>query len=138
MAKRKVYEVDKQERYKMLKDFYKMIANIRDPDTAANFIRDVLTPSESLMITRRIAIAKKLLEGKSFELIRQELKVGYNTINNVNRWLFTGFGGYLNEIKKSTTSKERRSSLPTTEWEKLKKKYPAHFLVFNLLDKLKK
>ena len=137
MAKRKVYEVDKAERYQMLNDFYEMIASIKNSKDAANFVRDVLTPSESLMITRRIAIAKMLLGGSSFEDIRQNLKVGYNTINNVNRWLFTGFGGYLNEIKKGKNKTERKRSIPTTEWQRIKKSYPAHFLIFNLLDKLK-
>ena len=137
MAKRKVYEVNTAERYRMLNDLYAMIAEIKSSKEAANFIRDVLTPSESLMVTRRIAIAKMLLAGYGYEYISKKLKVGFNTINNVNRWLFTGFGGYLNEIKKSANRKERRASIPTTEWARIKKKYPAHFLIFNLIDKLK-
>jgi TrpR-related protein YerC/YecD len=138
MAKRKVYEVDKAERYAMLNDFFKMVASIKDHQEAAKFFKDLLTPSESLMLTRRIAIAKLLLEDWTFMEIAQKLKVGTNTVNSVNRWLFTGFGGYLNELKKSKSKKEFQESMPTTTWERLKKKYPAHFMVFNLANNVKK
>jgi len=44
----------------------------------------------------------------------------------------------MRELKKSESQVKRKKVLPTNEWEKLKKKYPAHFLIFNLLDKYKK
>ncbi len=138
MAKRKIFEVSKNIRYKMLDDFYDMITSIKSRNEAANFIRDILTPSESLMITRRIAIARMLLEGKGYDYIAKKLKVGYNTINNVNRWLYAGFGGYLNEIKKEIDKKQAHKKLPKNEWQKIRKKYPAHFFIFNLMDKIKK
>jgi len=79
-----------------------------------------------------------LLEGWNFEEIREKLKVGYNTINSVNRWLYSGFGGYLKELKRFKSKKEFQEQIPTSEWAKIKKKYPAHFLIFNLIDKLKR
>lgn len=138
MAKRRIYEVEKSERYSMLDDFFAMIAKIKNKNEASKFFKDLLTPSESLMITRRIAIAKLLLEGWTFEEISRKMKVGTNTINSVNRWLFTGFGDYLNELKKCKTKKEFQNKMPTTAWGAIKKKYPAHFFIFNLIDELKK
>ena len=135
MAKRRVYEVDQEERHSALNDFFKIVAEIKTPREASNFFKDLLTPSESLMLTRRITIAKMLLEGWNFEYISKKLKAGTNTVNSVNRWLYTGFGGYLNEIKKIKSKKEFRNQFPTNEWARLKKKYPAHFLVANLIDK---
>ena len=137
MAKRKIYEVDQSERRGMLKDFFSMVAGIKNAKEAENFFKDMLTPSEALMLTRRIEIAKGLLAGQTYAEISKNLRVGTNTVNSVNRWLFAGFGGYLNEIKKSETIKELRRSMPTTEWERIKRKYPAHFLIFNLIDKFK-
>ncbi len=122
----------------MQKNFYRMVAGIRNPKDAENFFRDLLTPSESLMLTRRIEIAKLLLEGYNFEEIKVKLKVGFNTINIVNRWLFSGFGGYLNEIKKSKSMKEFHESVPSSDWRRIKMKYPAHFLIFNLIDRFKR
>jgi len=138
MAKRRVYEVDQNERRKMLLDFFLMVSDIKTKKEAENFFKDLLTPSESLMITRRIAIAKMLLGGWNFEVISAKMKTGTNTINSVNRWLFSGFGGYLNEIKKAKNKKDLSENYPKSEWEKLKRKYPAHFLIANLIDKFKK
>ncbi len=138
MAKRRVYEVDQKERYRMLNDFFEMVAGIKTKKEAANFFKDMLTPSESLMITRRIEIAKMLITGHTFDEIKDILKVGTNTVNSVNRWLFTGFGGYLNEIKKSNNKSSLKNSMPKSEWDSIKKKYPAHFMIFNLVDKFKK
>lgn len=136
MAKRKVYEVEKKERYRMLDEFFAMVAEIKTQKSAASFFKDLLTPSESLMLTRRIAIAKMLLAGWTCRDIAIKLKVGSNTINNVNRWLYSGFGGYLAELKKAKNIKEYKTSIPTTEWEMIKKKYPAHFLIANLIEKI--
>jgi TrpR-related protein YerC/YecD len=138
MAKRRVYEVDQKERYAMLNDFFNMVVKLKTAKDAANFFKDLLTPSESLMLIRRIAIAKMLLEGWNFEDIRKKLKVGYNTISSVNRWLHSGFGGYLNEIGKIKNKKELRQRVPDSEWQRIKKRYPAHFLLFNIIDNFKK
>lgn len=91
-----------------------------------------------MTFTRRIAIAKLLLEGWSCREISKKLKVGPNTINNVNRWLYSGFGGYINELKDCKTKKDLKGRIPKTEWERIKRKYPAHFLIFNALDKFNK
>ena len=69
MPRRKVYEVEKEERYRMLDDFFQMVAQIRTKKAAASFFKDLLTPSESLMLTRRIEIAKLLLAGWDYRNI---------------------------------------------------------------------
>jgi len=122
----------------MLNNFCALIAEITTKKDAANFVRDLFTPSESLMITRRIEIAKMLLCGYTYQEISKKMKVGSNTVNNVNRWLYAGFGGYLNELRNTKTKKEFRSSISTTEWLRIKKKYPAHFLIANLIEKVGK
>ena len=121
----------------MLDDFFEMVSKIKSKKDASNFFKDMLTPSESLMLTRRIEIAKMLLAGLNYRDIKDRLKVGDNTINYVNRWLYTGFGGYLKELQASENRKEAMRQVPTTEWQMIKKKYPAHFLIFNLVDKFK-
>lgn len=138
MAKRKIQEVDSMERKNMLDEFFGMVASLKNSENAANFFKDLLTPSESLMLVRRIAIAKMLLEGRNFEEIIRKLKVGSNTVNYVNRWLYSGFGGYLNEIGKVANKKEFIKRVPDIEWQRIKKRYPAHFLLFNIIDSFKK
>ncbi len=137
MARRKVFEVNEKDRRLMLDEFFEIIAKLKNKEQVSRFFKDLLTPGEALMLTRRVAIAKLLLRGYNFKQIEDELKVGANTISSVNRWLYTGFGGYVNELKGCKTKKEFKGKIPKTEWERIKKKYPAHFLIFNAMDNFK-
>lgn len=138
MAKKKYWEVDESFRKQMLNDFYGIITQLKKPKDAQQFFSDLLTPSESTMIIYRIAIAKKLLQGMTYDEIREELQVGLNTVTSVSRWLNDGFGGYMKELQKAKNQKERRKVFPKEVWEKLKQNHPTHFMVFNLLDDIKK
>jgi TrpR-related protein YerC/YecD len=127
---------------KYLGEFYDMISLLGSREEVKKFFKDLLTLSEIVMISRRIQIAKMLLEGKSFEDIRTEMKVGSNTISHVERWLNNGFGGYKEIIKrheKNKTNKneeiEKRTSATPFSWKAIKRKYPLHFLLLNALDK---
>jgi TrpR-related protein YerC/YecD len=135
--KKSFYEIDDKDKKRMLGDFYEMVAKIKNKNDARDFFRDLLTPSEVVMIIYRIEIAKMLMQGFNYDDIQKKLKVGCTTVNGVNRWLNNGFGGYMKEIKKAKSQKQRIDALPKNEWEQLKKKYPAHFMIFNLMDKLK-
>jgi TrpR-related protein YerC/YecD len=138
MAKKKFYEIDPVFRGKILNNLYQIISELRNKQDVRKFLSDLLTPGESVMIAYRIEVAKMLLKGFGYEDIQRKLKVGASTINSVNKWLYSGFGGYMKALKKAENQKERKAVIPTNEWEMLKKKYPAHFYIFNLLDKFKK
>ena len=59
-------------------DFYTMVASLKDREEVKIFFKDLLSLSEIVMISRRIQIAQMLLEGKSYEEIRRELKAGFS------------------------------------------------------------
>ena len=137
MAKRRYYEIEKNELKNRQEVLYKIIVKLDSQQGARNFLKDLLTSSELLMISNRIAIAMLLLNGFKYEDIIKELRVGVGTINSVNRWLYNGFGGYLKELRKNKKTGKSFKKMPAGDWDMLKKKYPAHFLIFNLIDKIK-
>lgn len=136
--KKKFHDINPQIRNKMLNEFYYMVSEMKEPKDVKNFFKDLLTPGEAIMIVHRIEIAKMLLQGFNYVDIAKKLKVGKNTINSVNKWLYRGFGGYMKEIKRAKDYTVKSDLIPKTEWEKIKRKYPAHFFLFNLMDKIKK
>jgi uncharacterized protein YerC len=136
--KRRFYEIKSDDRRKRLKEFCGMISGVKNEKDAEKFLRDLLTPSEIIMITNRIQIAKMLLGGFNHRDIQKRLGVGFGTISSVNRWLFSGFGGYLHEFQEAKNSAERKRVIPKGEWDIIKKKYPMHFLLFNLADEISK
>ena len=89
-----------KERKKMLSLLFTKIAKLKSKDSVANFISDVLTESEQVMILRRLQIAKLLIEEKTYYEIRYQLGVANDTIKIVRKNLDFGCGGYINFIKK--------------------------------------
>lgn len=133
-------ELSEFEKKKYLGEFYSMIALLRSRDEAKNFFKDLLTLSEVVMISRRIQIAKMLLEGESYEEIKKRLRVGGSNICQVEKWLNNGFGGYRKIIQRYKKADEKRKgadfskAVPYSgEW--VRKKYPLHFLLVNMLKK---
>ena len=117
------------------------IAELKSREEVKNFFKDLLSESESIMLSRRIMIAKYLLEGKSYGEIGELLGTGNSTVASVHRWLVDGFKGYENAIKKFESVVDKRFQKRDKDiatpysfgW--LRKKYPLHFLLFNILDK---
>lgn len=127
------------EKKKFLGEFYTMVSLLRGRDEVKKFFKDLLTLSEVVMISRRIQVAKMLLEGFGYEEIRKQLKVGKTTISQVEKWLNNGFGGYKEIIKRYRKKgvKWKADGLPAVpfSWQAIKKKYPLHFLLINILNK---
>ncbi len=126
---------------KYLGEFYDMISLLQNREEVKKFFKDLLTLSEVVMISRRIQIAKMLLGGQSYENIRKDLKVGSNTVNQVEKWLNNGFGGYKEIIKRHSKEKTKNSkitkNIPAAPFSlrHIRRKYPLHFLLLNLLAK---
>lgn len=142
-GKVKYNQLSKEEKMRFLGDFYSMVASLKDRGEVKDFLKDLLTLSESVMLARRLQIAKMLIAGIGQEKIREKLKVGYSTIAGVQRWLQAGFGGYEKVIKRyekeNPGARDRKRSSGYGEplsfgW--LRHKYPLHFLLVNaILDK---
>ncbi len=105
------------------------------------FLDDMLTPSEVVMFSRRLRIAKELLTGKSHREIEATLHTGLITIQAVDRWLCRDCKNYrqtfsrLYEEEKKRDKRERRKRMPVEShsFRDLRRRYPMHFLLFNLL-----
>jgi len=114
---------------------YTAASAVRGRDAMKLFLRDLLTPSERIMLGRRIIIARLLLANVSYDDIEKELKVGRATIGRVHHWLEDQFPGYENALKAGVArEKSRREARYELEYgpfsyRSLKKKYPLHFLL---------
>ncbi|MCH7604957.1 hypothetical protein IID24_03145 [Patescibacteria group bacterium] len=131
-----------QERMKLLDELWIMIALLESRDEVKNFFKDLLSETEAVMLGRRIQIAKLLLHGTSYAKIAQELHASEGTIAGIHRWLQGGFGGYEKlmprlekELKRRKEAHRKHSEAKTAySWEWLKRRYPLHFLLVNLME----
>ena len=114
---------------------YTAAASVKGRDAMKLFLRDLLTPSERIMLGRRIWIARLILQGTSSSEIERKLRVGQNTVARVERWLNDQFPGYEKALASLEKEMDRRavrreSFADPFSFAALKRKYPLHFLLF--------
>lgn len=145
MSKVNPRALDSESKMKYLDLLWTSISQLETREETKHFFKDLLSESEAIMLARRIEIARRLLEGQSYDEIARELGVGKDTIGRVQRWLISGFGGYEKAIKGfkkeldhrfNKSRKANKEKSYSFNW--IKQKYPLQFLLFNLLSSRKK
>lgn len=81
---KRYYKISKSEIEELLQELCQAIYVLKNPQEIMNFISDLLTKRELIMLSKRIKIAKLLLEGRNYSEIQEFLKVGTSTIARVN------------------------------------------------------
>jgi uncharacterized protein YerC len=100
-------------------------------------ILSLLTTKERITIGRRLLVAQKILEGKTRFEINNEIQISPNTFAQINRWLETELTDYTSAHTKPLQSKRNVSKyIKPFSYDHMKKRYPAHFLLFSLIEKL--
>ncbi len=139
-------KLTKKEQEELLMDLCDVMSSLHDSKEAAQFLKDLLSPQEAEMLAKRVKVAELLLNGFSYQEIKQYLKVSEGTIARISEWLkFTGDGYRL----VAERLREKRKSRPKPEdplnpkagIKGVMKKYPAMFwpelLIMDLIDNAK-
>ncbi len=92
-------DVSKSIEKKIFKSLYQVIADLKKPNEVEKFLEDVLSETERTVLAKRLGIAYYLSKNKSYEAIRQDLKVSSATIASVQKWLEKGGEGLQLAIK---------------------------------------
>ncbi len=128
MPKVKISNITKEERMKIVGDLFDIVYGLKTKGDTIDFLIGLLTPSESLMLARRIQVAKYLLEEKTYDEIRKEMKVSYATINGVEHWLDAREGAYRKILLRWLKRKKK-------EEEKMKNRRTRRYSYSNPLDR---
>ena len=104
-----------------------------------NFFLGLFSPSESLMLARRIQIAKLLLEGENYENIRKNLGVGNSTIQKTDLWLHGGDEKnilWLSTTIRGAENKTQKRGKNKSEYDpaSLLNKYPYHRFINRIFN----
>lgn len=138
MGKVRAADVAASERHQLRQELLCALGCIQARKDFTLFL-DLLTESEQLMLARRVHVAKRLLAGQSVREIRHVCNIGQDTIVAVDRWLLSRCNDYRNifrSISEDLRDRERQTRrkqpmIPYTfRW--VRKKYPLHFLLFNI------
>ena len=112
----------------MLYNLCLAVAEIKDPNEAAEFLRDLLSYQESEMVARRLKIAELLDGNKTYEEISRELRVSSGTIARVQEWMQISGEGYKKAIKRTKGKIDvKDEDLPVKNWHSIKKSFPMYY-----------
>jgi TrpR-related protein YerC/YecD len=129
MGKVKPQEMDKKERQVIIYELFRIIEKIKNKQEAINFFMGALTPSEILMLARRIQIAQLLIDGSVYDEIKSKLKVGSETIHRTDQWLNSGnekLEKWLANLIKTEHTDKKERVLPVYHEKGLLDKYPFY------------
>ncbi len=132
-----------EEREATLNFLWSSISSLSDTEEVKNFLKEILSESEALMLSRRIQVASLLLKDDTCDGISEKIGVGKSTITSVNRWLKNidpEKEKLIKKLEKDVQRKEfhkkKMSSSNPYSFDYLKRKYPLYFLLFNLMDEI--
>lgn len=133
--KKKINQLTKKEQIHTLDLLYTATSAIDGRVAIKQFLKDLLTPSERIMLGRRIWIARLLLAGTPHIDICRKLKVGPNTVWRVKKWLNDQYPGYEQAIKGIEKEMDERAiKLEIKDnpfgYTARKRKYPLYYLLF--------
>lgn len=108
-----------------------------DTQTPLTNINQLLTTKEKITIGRRLLIAHAILEGKTRYEINNHIRVSPNTYAQIRKWLAAEAATYeaFRKTEKPNVA-PRKTFVQPFSYEHLKRSYPAHMLVFALVEQL--
>lgn len=130
--------LDKELENKIFEVFLKTIVDIKTPVEAKNFIEDLLSPTEKIMLIKRLAIAVLLTKGKTYDYIDHTLKVSRATIMTVSLWLKHGKGGYRKVVDNILKTQNRERLIDNIEEILIRLSPPKRFGSIEFESKSKK
>lgn len=131
-----IHKLSKFEKENIIFELIKAFVNCTTIEDAAMFTQDLLTEAELSFISRRLRIAKLLLQNKTYEEIRNSLHVSQTTIAKIAFWLNHRGEGFRNIVKKLPDNNVENDPLKQSPWTSLKRRYPTYFLPEIIIEQI--
>lgn len=132
-------QLSEKENKEALGRLFTAASAIKNKKQMKQFLGEILTHSEQLMLGRRVWIAQLLLTGHTHDEVCAKLKAGPSTVRRVSKWLDAKLPGYAEAVA-TQTRKPRNTKhyerVPATSFTALRRRYPMHFLFFNIAEAL--
>lgn len=94
------YPIPKNVADRIFNIFIKTLIKIKDEKDAQNLADDLFSPTEKIMLAKRLAIAFLLLKGYQYREVSKLLRVSLTTIASVSSSLNYGSSGYTNILQR--------------------------------------
>lgn len=93
------YPISKAVEQRIFEMFFGTIVDLKNSEDVSSFLEDFLTPTEKMMLAKRLAVAVMLSKNYDYRDIRKTLRVSFPMIASVNLWLKYKGRGYRKVIE---------------------------------------
>ncbi len=130
---KKFFESEK-EKHEIILDLVNGFLSCKNMDEAVIFLGDLLTKKELEILSRRLRVAKLLLEGKDYRIIQEQIHVSHGTIAKIAAWLDEKGDGFRKVVKQLPKESKNKDLADESVWEEIKDKYPMYFLPERIIE----
>lgn len=92
--------IDPEIEERIFEIFWDYLATLRNPKDIQEFLVSLLSFTEQVMLSKRLAIAVLLARGYNYRDIDETLKVSTSTVGTVHKQILVGAPGYKKAINK--------------------------------------
>ncbi|MCL5434984.1 MAG: Trp family transcriptional regulator [Patescibacteria group bacterium] len=128
------FSASKKEKQGIILDFIYGFVLCKNIDEAVIFLGDILTKKELEILSRRLRIAKLLIEGKDYREIQEQVHVSHGTIAKIAMWLNEKGEGFRKVVQRLPKEAKNKDLMGESFWEDVKRKYPNYFLPERIIE----
>ena len=93
-----------QDHDEIIEELYRAVLTMETLDDCRAFFDDLFTKQELINFSQRFQVAKLLLQGDTYNQIRDQIAVSSSTITRINTELRFGSGGYRRILERMEPS----------------------------------
>jgi len=93
------YPLNQQVKERIFEIFLNTLAGLKTQNEVNNFLEQFLSPTEKVMLAKRLSIAVLLVKKYDIRSISKILKVSTKTVAGINIWIKHNKGGLYNTIQ---------------------------------------
>ena len=105
---KRLEKLSQQDQISLAFDLIHAFALANDPLSASQLLQDLLTSSEIKNLSKRLRIAKLLVQGEKYRTICQQLHCGQTTVAKISVWLEESGEGFKKILSKLPKLKQKR------------------------------
>lgn len=102
---------DNKRLFQFINRFWDAITLLEDRGEVITFLKDLLTPTEIRMLSKRLQIADMLAKGYKYEDIRNYVSITVQTISSVNNKLSFGNDGLIKILQRLEKIDQKRQDM---------------------------
>lgn len=129
-------KLSKKDQEDLIFDLVNALVQAQSVTEVVLFLQDLLTKKEAQILSKRLRIAKLLINGLTYEEIEKQLHVSHSTVAKIAVWLSERGDGFRKIIKKLPEQKKDKTWKDLSDWDKFKRQHSLYFWPELLLEEI--